>query len=133
MTWDGRPPSVGGGYGGTASIGATAVGATGAGYGTSLTFTSRGPSEWLLLNITGEIFQSSPNAFAVTKQLLVDGTSQLQTVCHWITTGTWHDFSLTKVLSGLAAGDHTLRLGLFAESSTTLQGDWVLNVGRLSA
>jgi len=101
--------------------------------GGQLTFTSRGSTEWLVLNITGSLFQTSPNTYAVTKLLLVDGVSQLQTVCHWISTGSWHDFSLTKIITGLSAGNHTLQLGIAAEASTTVQGDWALNVGRLSA
>jgi hypothetical protein len=133
MTWDGRQPSTGGGYAATASIGSTSVGVAGAGYGAALTFTSRGPAEWLLLNITGELFQVSPNAYAVWKGLYLDGASVQTTVCHWITTGTWHDFSLTKVVNGLSAGQHTLQLTLAAEAATTLQGDWHLNVARLSA
>ena len=133
MSWDGRPPSAGGGYASTTSIGATTVGTSAAGCGGQLTFTSRGSTEWLVLNITGSLFQTSPNTYAVTKLLLVDGVSQLQTVCHWISTGSWHDFSLTKIITGLSAGNHTLQLGIAAEASTTVQGDWALNVGRLSA
>lgn len=67
------------------------------------------------------------------KALLVDGAVQQQTVCHWLATNCWHDFSLTKVITGLTVGAHTLQLGLSAEASTALQGDWSINVARLSA
>jgi hypothetical protein len=114
-------------------MGVTTVTPTMSPVGAGLSFASRGPSEWFLISITGELFQPSPNQYAVWKMLLVDGVTQQQTVCHWYQSNVWHDFCLTKVITGLAAGAHTLQLGVSAEASTTVQGDWSLNVARLSA
>jgi hypothetical protein len=111
-------------------MGASAVGTTNAAYGSALTFASRGTTDVFLLNINGELFND--HASALWKTMFVDGTNQMSFVEHWHASNVWHDFSLTRTFTGLAAGNHTLQLALSADIACNVQGDWVLTVARLA-